>query len=201
MDAAGRQFAGIERVEPGAHQYRSRADCKRCARVAQAIADERRACEIDAESLTKYRVFQKLGYFGIQANARRGAIDFMDQANYVLQSDAGSLWITPEGRFTDVRDHQQPLMPGLAHLAAKIPNIHCIPLAIEYVFSQEQHPLLLCKLGSTLTETVAAGSSKLDWQSRLTERLRTTQTALADAVIAKRWETFYFVVRSKRQSR
>ncbi len=108
---------------------------------------------IDAEALNKYRVFRKLGYFGIQANVRKGASDFMDQASYVLQSGSGSLWITPEGRFTDVRDYRQPLMPGLAHLAAKIPNIHCIPLAIEYVFNEQRHPHLLCKLGAALTDT------------------------------------------------
>jgi 1-acyl-sn-glycerol-3-phosphate acyltransferase len=152
---------------------------------------------IDAEALQKYRIFRKLGYFGIEANTRQGAKDFIDQASYVLQSENGSLWVTPEGRFTDVRDHSQSLMPGLAHIASKTAGIHCIPLAIEYVFSEERLPLLLCKLGEAITDAGEAKSTKLAWQSRCEEHLRATQKALATSVIARQWESFEVVVRSQ----
>ncbi len=152
---------------------------------------------IDAEALKKYRIFQKLGYFGIEANSRQGASDFIDQAAHVLKSGTGSLWITPEGRFTDVRDHAQPLMPGLAHLATKTPRLHCVPLAIEYVFSEERLPLLLCKLGSAIADSSDAKSTKSEWQARFTEQLRSTQQSLAESVITRRWESFDVVVRSQ----
>ncbi len=152
---------------------------------------------IDAEALQKYRVFRKLGYFGIEANSRQGASDFIEQATHVLKSETGSLWITPEGRFTDVRDHAQPLMPGLAHLASKTPGLHCVPLAIEYVFSEERLPLLLCKLGSAISDASEAKLTKSEWQTCFSEKLRSTQKSLADSVVAKRWDTFEVIVRSK----
>jgi len=152
---------------------------------------------IDAAALEKYRVFRKLGYFGVEANSRQGASDFIEQSSHILRSGKGSLWITPEGRFTDVRDHEQPLMPGLAHLATKTPRLHCIPLAIEYVFSEARLPLLLCKLGKALIDTHATEYSKAEWQVQLAEHLRATQKSLADSVIANRWESFDIVVKSK----
>ncbi len=152
---------------------------------------------IDAEALQKYRIFHKLGYFGIEANSRQGASDFIEQASHVLRSRNGSLWVTPEGRFTDVRDHSQSLMPGLAHVASKTSGLHCIPLAIEYVFSEERLPLLLCKLGSVITDISPAKSTKLEWQNRLTDHLRSTQKSLATSVIARQWESFNVVVKSQ----
>lgn len=154
---------------------------------------------IDADALKKYRVFQKLGYFGIQANSRKGATDFIEQSSYVLSLKTGSLWITPEGRFTDIRDTRQPLMPGLAHLTSMTPCIHGIPLAIEYVFTEERRPLVLCKLGCALSENQSENQSakwdKADWQFRLTEHLRETQAVLAESVIAKKWDSFDVIVR------
>jgi len=167
--------------------------CREC------FADRVFYAPIDAEALKKYRIFQKLGYFGIQANTRQGAADFIEQSKYVLSSEASSLWITPEGRFTDVRDHRQPFMPGLAHIASKTPNIHCVPLAIEYAFTEERLPLLLCKLGSPLIDTEPVKRDKLEWQVRLTEHLRATQSALAKSVIEKRWDSFDVLVRPHRK--
>lgn len=153
---------------------------------------------IDGESLRKYRVFRKLGYFGIEANSRKGSTEFLEMASHVLKSKNRSLWITPEGRFTDVRDYVQPLMPGLAHIAAKTDKVHCIPLAIEYVFIEERQPLLLCKFGSVIADSGPIRTSKDEWQSRLTEALRRTQNELANNAIAKNWNAFDAVVRSKR---
>jgi 1-acyl-sn-glycerol-3-phosphate acyltransferase len=150
---------------------------------------------IDAEALQKYRVFQKLGYFGIEANSRKGAGDFIDQASHILKSHHGSLWVTPEGRFTDVRDHSQPLMPGLAHVASRTPSLHCVPLAIEYVFSEERFPMLLCKLGNAITDAERKWT-KLDWQNRFAEHLRSTQKSLAASVMDRRWDSFEVVVQS-----
>ncbi len=88
-------------------------------------------------------------------------------------------------------------MPGLSHLAAKTPGIHCIPLAIEYVFRDQRLPMLLCKLGSSISDRhLVESNSKADWHATLTGHLRATQSQLAEKVIDARWDDFEVMVRA-----
>lgn len=75
---------------------------------------------IDAVALRRYPMFGRMGFFGVDQQSPRGAANFLLMANRILSRPATSLWITPEGRFADVRDTTADLMPGLAHLAWKL---------------------------------------------------------------------------------
>jgi 1-acyl-sn-glycerol-3-phosphate acyltransferase len=147
---------------------------------------------IDAKALEAYGVFRKLGFYGLELETFQGAADFLRTSREILASPKASLWITPEGRFVDCRDHAQPLMPGLAHLAASTPSVPFVPLAIEYPFWEEAKPSILVRLGHPITFT--AGQSKSECGRILHASLRTAQEELARDVIARRSDAFRYLI-------
>lgn len=145
---------------------------------------------IDAEALKKYGIFAKLGFYGIDTHSLQGAASFLKTSRRILTEPNTSIWITPEGRFADPRDHQANLMPGLAHLALQQPNLYLVPLAIEYVFWEERLPEALMRLGPPILSADINALSKEECSQLLTSRLRETQQSLAESAIARRSEDF-----------
>ncbi len=147
---------------------------------------------IDAAALQQYQVFARLGFFGVDLQSTSGAAAFLKTSMAILGDAQSTLWITPEGRFCDVRDRSQPLMPGLAHLCSKLRSGRVIPMAMEYAFWQERLPLCLVMFGQPIAPARASdlaeqgqGRDKQGWNARLTDALRQTQDRLAESVIAR----------------
>jgi 1-acyl-sn-glycerol-3-phosphate acyltransferase len=154
---------------------------------------------IDAAALQRYRIFSQMGFYGIEAGSRRGARDFLDISSRLLQTRGASIWLTPEGRFADPRDHSTSLMPGLSHLAASIQRgrrqtaavasreVWFVPLALEISFWEERLPECLSWFGEPLVVRWhdPCPLEKQVWSQRLTEHLRTAQRELAAATIAR----------------
>lgn len=147
---------------------------------------------IDARALESYRIFSKMGFFGIQLERLQGAADFLATSRAILARPQSSLWITPEGTFADCRDHSKPLMPGLAHLAASSPEVAFVPLAMEYPFWEEAKPMVLVRFGAPTC--FSGGVSKSECAQHLDAALRETQRALAEAVIARQSDAFEFLI-------
>ncbi|TWU17683.1 hypothetical protein Pla52o_48980 [Novipirellula galeiformis] len=145
---------------------------------------------IDAAALEQYRVFAKLGFYGVTMNSTAGATAFLQQSRAILMSQGTSLWLTPEGRFADVRDHAATLMPGTAHLCSRMQHGWVLPIALEYAFWEERLPECLCKIGTPLRISEHVDATKADWQRLLTARLRQTQTELSAAVVTRDSEAF-----------
>ena len=101
----------------------------------------------DAEALEQYSVFGKLGFYGVQMNTTSGAAAFLKQTTAILAAGPSAIWITPEGRFSDARDHDAGLMPGLSHMCNKLKRGSVVPLALEYVFWDERLPVCLAMFG------------------------------------------------------
>ena len=59
---------------------------------------------IDADMLARYRMFAKLGFFGVEQRNRRGAVQFLRTSEVILQSPNHVLAVTPQSRFADVRE-------------------------------------------------------------------------------------------------
>lgn len=150
---------------------------------------------IDADALQKYRMFARLGFFGVEQNTRRGAADFLEVAQRVLTQPGVSLWLTPEGRLTDVRDNASGLMPGLAHLASRLAmqgaqRIWFLPAAVEYTFWEERKPELLVWFGQPQSSETMPNATKAEWDIALNKSLRATQALLASASVARNTEPF-----------
>ncbi len=141
---------------------------------------------IDAAALEQYRVFAKLGFFGVDLKHRRGASTFLRTSLAILRSPGGSLWLTPEGRFADARDTSARFQPGIAHLCTRLPN-HAVvlPMAVEYVFWEERLPECLIRFGEPIHCGQFGNLDKAGWQGKLFAALRETQGQLAAASIAR----------------
>ena len=140
---------------------------------------------IDATALQQYRVFERLGFFGVQLDSRAGAAEFLAHSRSILSHSDTALWITPEGRFADMRDHHAEFQPGLAHLCAKSNSLVALPVALEYVFWEERLPVCLVAIGDAQVAAEAPKRSKTDWTCHLTRALRDAQARLAESSIAR----------------
>jgi len=150
---------------------------------------------IDAEALKQYRVFEKLGFYGIDLQSTSGAAAFLRTSMSILNAPDTSLWITPEGRFCDARDATASLMPGLAHLCTKMSGLRdagensrggrVMPMALEYLFWEERLPVCFIRFGNPFRPAEHPLWDKPTWNANLNERLRQTQRELACGAIAR----------------
>ena len=78
-------------------------------------ADRRRHAE-------RYGFFKHLGFFGIEPQTQRGARTFLRTTHALLASSLNAVWLTPQGRFVDVRERPLRLQKGLGALAVREPG-------------------------------------------------------------------------------
>ena len=145
---------------------------------------------IDAKALERYKVFGKLGFYGVQLQTNSGAANFLKTSTAILNAPNTAIWMTPEGRFSDVRDHDAKLMPGLSHLCNKQQTGFALPLALEYVFWEERLPECLAQLGQPIAIRDHLDKDKSQWDEFLTDELRRTQSRLSELAIARSSEPF-----------
>jgi len=150
---------------------------------------------IDADALENYRIMSQLGFYGVRLERFDGASDFLSVTKTILEAKRVTIWITPEGQFSDVRDHSQSLMPGLSHLASKFPNVKFVPVAFEYAFWNESRPQIFARIGAPISSPTPL--SKSDWNRLLTERLRQTQCDLAESVKTRNPAEFEYLIASR----
>ncbi len=136
------------------------------------FADRTPYAPIDAVAVEKYAFFKKLGFFGVERGTARGARDFLRTAREVLPHAETLLLLTPQGRFTDVRETELKFEAGLGHLVRQYPGTAFLPLAIEYTFWEEKHPEVLIRFGEPLIADETTMTATADALSRqLEERL------------------------------
>lgn len=137
---------------------------------------------IEASALQKYRFLEKLGFFGIDTSSTRGAATFLRTAGDILESPERMLWITPQGKFTDVRSRPISFRGGLATLAGRVGPTVFLPMAVEYSFWEERLPEVLVAFGSPLfTQQHGNRCGVTDWQHALENTMQDAQDALAEA--------------------
>lgn len=145
---------------------------------------------IDADALEQYKVFGKLGFYGVRMHTPSGAGAFLRQSLAILHAGDTAIWMTPEGRFADVRDRAATLMPGLAHLCTRLDSGCAVPLALEYVFWEERLPVCLVTMGRPQFIEQHPDLTKAQWSERLERELRSAQDHLMKLAIARSSEPF-----------
>jgi 1-acyl-sn-glycerol-3-phosphate acyltransferase len=147
----------------------------------QLLPDRKHYAPMDAAALEKYPILKKIGIFPVEMTTARGAAQFLRTSQAVLES-GGVVWITPQGRFADPRE---PLLfkPGLGALAARVPGLRLVPLAIEYTFWDERLPETLLRIGEPLL--MADGTSSEGATAMLVEALASAMSDLKSAVMAR----------------
>lgn len=139
---------------------------------------------IDATALKQYRFFARLGFFGVEQGTRRGAVTFLRTAEAILASANSTLWLTPQGRFADVRERPVRFAAGLGHLASRAHHACFVPVALEYPFWEESRPEVLVRFGAMvpLPPDLAPDAGSM----RLETALAATQDALAAESLRRR---------------
>ena len=130
--------------------------------ITRAFPDRRVFAPIDAEALGRYGFMRRCGLFGIEPDSRAGALRFLKVGRDVLSRPDTILCVTPQGRFSDVR---QPLVlqRGLAVLLARAPEAVILPVALDYPFWNESRPEALARWGAPVA---CAGDARRDVEAR-----------------------------------
>jgi len=134
---------------------------------------------IDGSMLERYRFFKRLGFFGVEQQSTIGALKFLRTTRALLASSRNAMWITPQGRFMDVRERPLRLQSGLGALAAQSEETMFLPLALEYTFWSEPRPEILVSFGEPIIPGRQASGSAEEWTKRFSDALEETQDELA----------------------
>src|SRR5262249_52098501 len=146
--------------------------------VAERFAGREHYAPIDAKALGRYRFFEKLGFFGVEQNSARGVRTFLQTSRAILSRPNAMLWITPQGRFTRVRDRPLGLRPGVAHLAHHLDRAIILPLALEYTFWEEKLPEALAQFGESISIEGGGNRSVEEWLASIEQGLTAAQDRL-----------------------
>ncbi|MFM7056771.1 MAG: lysophospholipid acyltransferase family protein [Planctomycetota bacterium] len=141
------------------------------------------AAPMDAAALVRYPVLERLGFFAVERDSAAGARDFLRQSRRVLAAGDVALWITPTGRFHDVRE-SVPFQSGLSHLLDREFGGSVLPAALEYVFWNERRPELLARFGPAMSG-LAFPEDRGERTLYLEQRLAEQQSALAGQALER----------------
>ncbi len=158
--------------------------------AARHYAHCRHFAPIDAAALNQYRVMKKLGFFPVDRNVRRGAKQFLSACEYIFTLPDTILWLTPEGRFRDVRCRPVAMKRGIGHLAEIRADLIFIPMAVEYTFGEERTAEAAVRFGSPIKMQEEPARTPADWTEFFARRLEMEMDRLAEKVMQRRWEEF-----------
>lgn len=147
--------------------------------LAEQFAGYEHYVPIDAAALRQYRLFEPLGFFGVEAGTPAGGVRFLRTASAILSAPRRGLWVTGQGKFTDPRQRPVELRAGVGHLARRLHDAVLLPLAIEYPFWQERYPEALVHFGSPIEVSNGRACSVDEWMRRITAGLTEAQDQLA----------------------
>ena len=148
----------------------------------------------DARMLAKYRIFERLGAFGVDLDSPRGAAQFLGAARAILGRPDQILWITAQGRFCDVRARPLSLRPGVARLPEVAPDALFVPMALEYAFWDERGAGAFAAFGPGVSGAELATMPRPDRLARMEADLAATLDRLGADIISREPERFRAVV-------
>jgi 1-acyl-sn-glycerol-3-phosphate acyltransferase len=138
---------------------------------------------MEADALRRYSLFSKLGFYAVEQETHRGAVDFLRTTTAILSRPGSAVWITAQGRFTDPRVRPTLLSPGVGHIARRLDEGLILTLALEYVFWEERLPEALCRFGEPIAIGKDPRLSVSGWVERIRASLTSAQDALRDAAL------------------
>jgi len=141
---------------------------------------------MDADALERYKILGQVGVFPVEMKTGRGAVQFLRTGEAIVRS-GGVLWITPQGKFVDVRVRPLEFMPGLATLAVRIAQqtgaCRALPLAVEYTYWNERLPECLMLVEEPVL--VRPGDTVKGVEARLVAALENGMDQLKSMAIAR----------------
>lgn len=126
---------------------------------------------MEAQHLSRYRAFLRVGALPLHRGASKQAADDLERAGEYLDRQAG-MWIFPQGERRPPDEPIGTLERGAAQLAlaaAEAPLI--VPVAFRYRFRSEQLPEAFVLAGTPLPIRSASGGPTSQNRRRLTEEI------------------------------
>ena len=147
------------------------------------FSERRFVAPMDAHALRRYPILERLGFFPVERDTTRGAREFLRHSRQLLSASDAILWVTPSGKFHDVRQPAS-FMAGLTHVVHQEFEGWALPMAVEYTFWNERSPELLVRFGKPLSavDLPSDREARTLWLER---SLAETQADLAAASIAR----------------
>jgi 1-acyl-sn-glycerol-3-phosphate acyltransferase len=152
---------------------------------------------IEGRALQRYRFFERLGFFGIEPGTRAGYDRLLEVADRVMERPDVAFWITPQGRFTDIRTRPPALRPGIGLVARRVRRGAILPVALEYGFWSERLPEALIRLGDPILVEDGTALEAEVWTARVERGLAATQDALAHDAIRRDPDAFRTLVEGR----
>lgn len=163
----------------------------------QLLPGRRHFAPVDSEAIERYKMFKRLGFFGVKQQSRSGAREFLQITDAILGSAENVLWITPQGRFADARERPARFQRGLGKVAARCRAALFVPLAMEYTFWEERLPEALVWIGQpTLVEQSPALRDEA-LSEVLESNLMQAQDDLASAAVQRDTERFVTTLKGR----
>jgi hypothetical protein len=159
------------------------------------LPGRRHYAPMDADALKKYPILRRIGIFPVEMSSARGAAQFLRTSQAILAS-GGVVWITPQGRFADPREVPLGFRPGLGALAARVPGLQLVPLAIEYTFWDERLPETLLCLGEAVQIESGVGSEVVT--KKLEAALGLVMAELKEATLGRDAKKFRVLLTGQR---
>jgi 1-acyl-sn-glycerol-3-phosphate acyltransferase len=136
--------------------------------AARCMPGRKHYAPMETAALEKYGIMKRIGIFPVEATTSRGAVQFLRTGEAILLS-GGVLWVTPQGRFADVRERPLTFKAGMAALAARVAanvgTCTLLPLAIEYPFWDERLPETLLCFGEPVVALAGESSEAIQERS------------------------------------
>ncbi|MFL6450678.1 MAG: lysophospholipid acyltransferase family protein [Bryobacteraceae bacterium] len=146
------------------------------------FATRRHYGPIAAAGMSKYKFFEKLGFFAIDTQRREGAFRFLQIGRSVLTTPNGTLWVTAQGQFEDARVRPTTFQPGVGYLARFSSGCIMLPLAIEYSFWRERTPEAFACFGEPIEIRDGRAKAAAEWTRNFALSVERTQDHLAQRV-------------------
>ncbi len=110
-------------------------------RLAEAYTPNRTlCCPIEMDQYQRFKLLRKLGLFGLEHRHRDALTSMIEHVTQRVDQEPNLLFcITPQGQFTDVRSPIRT-RPGVAALAATLPQARVLVLCGEYTFWHDRRP-------------------------------------------------------------
>lgn len=145
-------------------------------------ADRRVVAAMDRVQLERFAMFRRMGVFGIDPDDPASLPAMLDYVGQIVMREPRSIvMLTPQGRFTDVRERLR-LRPGAAAIAARLSHVRAVSLSLEYPFWLDAKPEVLLRFTDVQSPTV---SSTAAWQRTLTEAMQANADALSAESISR----------------
>ena len=149
---------------------------------------DREICSpMDAEQLEQFGIFKSIGVFGVDPEDPKSLEVMNDWVGARFEeTPKTNMWITPQGRFSDVRETVRP-RPGIARIAARHPQATVASLSMEYVFWSDARPECLLQVEHV---PVPESPTTAGWLRAITEVMQRNTDDLARHAMTRNPESF-----------